>query len=238
MVTKILITGCNGQLGKSIIERFKSTREYETIIGLDMHDNDDSGSDIYFKCDVTNDDEVKNIWKQINYVNCLINNVGIGVFTPTLERSKADFINVFETNVYSVHLMSVNAIKNIPPKTKLRIINLGSLYGNISSDYRIYGNSNRNNSEIYSISKAGVIALTKYFATHFGSDLISINSVSPGGIKRNQSQDFIKNYSNKCPLNRLANVEEISEVIHWLGSNSPSYLNGEDIIVDGGLSKW
>jgi NAD(P)-dependent dehydrogenase (short-subunit alcohol dehydrogenase family) len=238
MVKKILITGCNGQLGKSIIKRFKNTKKYTQIIGIDIHENNESDCDAYFKCDVTSEKQVKNIWKKIKYVNCLVNNVGIGVFSPTLERSKSDFMKIFETNVYSVHLMSVMAIKSIPENNRLRIINLGSLYGNISSDYRIYGESKRNNSEIYSVSKAGVIALTKYFSTHFGSDLISFNSVSPGGILREQSQDFIENYSYKCPLGRLANVDEISEVICWLGTSSPSYLNGEDILVDGGFSKW
>eukprot|EP00828_Plagiopyla_frontata_P027980 TRINITY_DN36268_c0_g1_i1.p1 TRINITY_DN36268_c0_g1~~TRINITY_DN36268_c0_g1_i1.p1 ORF type:complete len:215 (-),score=28.22 TRINITY_DN36268_c0_g1_i1:387-1031(-) len=210
----------------------------DRIIGVDIDDEDKSSCHEYYKCNVTNEQEVDKLWDEINYVNCLINNVGKGVFTHTFERTKEEFIDVFETNVYSMHLMTIKAIKLIPKNNRLRIVNLGSLYGNISSDFRVYGESKRNNSEIYTISKAGVIALTKYFATHFGSDSISINSVSPGGIKRSQSNDFVSNYSNKCPLGRLADVNEIAEIINWLGLLAPSYLNGEDILVDGGFSKW
>lgn len=237
MEIKVLITGSNGQLGKAIINTFRTNNNIR-IIGVDIADEDKSSCHEYYKCDVTNEQEVDKLWDRINYVNCLINNVGKGVFSNTFERTKEEFMDVFETNVYSTYIMTIKAIKLIPQNIRLRIVNLGSLYGHISSDFRIYGESKRNNSEIYTISKAGVIALTKYFATHFGSDLISINSVSPGGIKGSQSDDFIINYSNKCPLGRLADVNEIAEIINWVSLLAPSYLNGEDILVDGGFSKW
>lgn len=237
MEIRALVTGCNGQLGKAIVSTLSTNNDIK-IIGVDIADEDKSSCHEYYKCDVTNEQDVDELWNRIKYVNCLINNVGKGVFNHTFERTKEEFINVFETNVYSTFIMSVKAIKLVPKNTRLRIVNLGSLYGNISSDFRIYGVSKRNNSEIYSISKAGVIALTQYFATHFGSDLISINSVSPGGIKGSQSDDFIFNYSNKCPLGRLADVDEIAKIINWLSLLAPSYLNGEDILVDGGFSKW
>jgi 3-oxoacyl-[acyl-carrier protein] reductase len=237
MEIRVLITGSNGQLGKAIVKTFK-TNDNIRVIGIDITDEDKSSCDEYYKCDVTNEQEVEKIWGRISNVNCLINNVGKGVFSNTYERTKEEFMDVFETNVYSTFIMSIAAIKLIPPNQRLRIVNIASLYGNISSDYRIYGESKRNNSEIYTISKAGVIALTKYLATHYGSDSITINSVSPGGIKRSQSDDFIAKYSNKCPLGRLADANEIAEIVNWLSILAPSYLNGEDIIVDGGFSKW
>ena len=105
-------------------------------------------------------------------------------------------MQVLETNLLSVMLMTNNFLFFHPPKTG-HVINIGSIYGHRSSDYRIYGESKRNNSEAYTASKAGLIAMTKYYAANFAHLGFRFNSVSPGGVLKNQSSDFIEQYSKK-----------------------------------------
>ncbi len=134
--------------------------------------------------------------------------------------------------------MSREAIKIMIKSNLGKIINIGSIYGVNSSDYRIYGKSGRNNSEVYSITKSGIIMFSKYLATHFASDNIQINTISPGGIKSNQSDDFIKNYTKKNPTRRMGCTKDLLPALDFLLSEKNVYTNGENIIIDGGFTKW
>ena len=113
-----------------------------------------------------------------------------------------------------------------------------SIYGSVSSDERIYGVSGRNNSEVYSATKAGVISLTKYMAAHFGKYKIQTNAISPGGIYNNQTEDFVKNYEYKTPMQRMGNIEDLLSTLSYLISDDTSYTNGQNISVDGGFLAW
>jgi NAD(P)-dependent dehydrogenase (short-subunit alcohol dehydrogenase family) len=115
---------------------------------------------------------------------------------------------------------------------------LGSIYGVKSSDERIYGDSGRNNSEVYSVTKAGVIQLTKYMAAHFGKYNIQTNCISPGGIYNGQSDGFVTNYEYKTPSGRMGCPEDITNAFEFLCSRSSDYINGQNIIVDGGFTAW
>ena len=119
-----------------------------------------------------------------------------------------------------------------------KIVNIASIYGSTSSDERIYGTSGRNNSEVYSATKAGVINLTKYMAAHFGKYNIQTNSLSPGGIFNNQTEDFVLNYEYKTPMNRMGNVQDLLSTLFYLISEDTGYTNGQDIAVDGGFLSW
>ena len=119
-----------------------------------------------------------------------------------------------------------------------KIINIGSIYGVNSSDFRIYGESGRNNSEVYSISKSGVIMFSKYLAAHYASNNIQINTISPGGIKKNQSDEFIKNYNLKNPTGRMGRTNDLLPALDFLLDKKNEYINGENIVVDGGFTTW
>ena len=126
----------------------------------------------------------------------------------------------------------------VSSKNHGKIVNIASIYGVKSSDYRIYGSSGRNNSEVYSATKAGIIQLTKYMATHFGKYNIQTNSISPGGIYNGQSEDFVENYKNKTPLGRMGKTADICNALNFLCSEKTDYINGQNIVVDGGFLAW
>lgn len=232
---RVLLTGSNGQLGTTMSQ---SLKHYGCeVIGVDVHDcSENQNLDVYHKVDITDEIEVAGLFSKYNDITCLINNAGIGVFTPTLERTVEEFRSVMEVNLLGTFLMCQAYIRS--QRKNGRIVNIASMYGHQSSDKRIYGLSGRNNSEVYSATKAGVISLTRYLATNFADVGFVVNSVSPGGIFNFQADDFLENYARKSPQNRLGKTEEIAEIVSFLAARAPSHLNGEDILVDGGFTKW
>ena len=110
----------------------------------------------------------------------------------------------------------IKQYKEIESNDIKRVINIASIYGHVSSDYRIYGKSGRNNSEIYTASKAAVIGLTKYYAANYAKFGFRFNSVSPGGIIREQDPEFVDLYSQRCPLERMGFDHEVADLISYL----------------------
>ena len=192
----------------------------------------------YVKLDITKEQEVLNFFKSLKSVDVLINNAGIGVFTPFENRSVDEFMGVVDVNMKGTFLMCRESIKLMKQKNKGKIINIGSIYGMVSSDPRIYGNSGRNNSEVYSMTKAGVLMLTKYLAVHYAPFNIQINSVSPGGVIRKQSEDFIDNYNYRTPVGHMAKDIDLLPALEFLISDNNSYTTGQNIVVDGGFTSW
>ena len=89
------------------------------------------------------------------------------------------------------------------------------------------------------MTKAAVINLTKYLAVYLSKYGIRCNCISPGGVLFKQGPKFIKNYSKKVPMNRMANAEEIVKSVSFLlDDKSSSYINGSNITVDGGFTAW
>lgn len=231
---KVVITGALGQLGKDFTKIL--TNEGCKVVQVDKSSSNNPDVQSF---DITSHDAVIEFWKNHSDVNCLINNAGVGVFSPLEDRTVEDLNHVLSVNVIGNILMTKEFISSSMHSSNIKhVVNIASMYGHISSDYRIYGESGRNNSEIYSASKAGVIALTKYFAANYAHKNFRFNSISPGGVHRNQSSDFLENYSKRNPMNRLADSNEIAKVIKFLVMESPDYMNGEDLKIDGGHSVW
>ena len=115
------------------------------------------------------------------------------------------------------------------------IINLASIYGELGPDWSIYEGTNIANPAAYSASKGGIIQLTKWLATSY-APYIRANAISPGGIFRDQPKSFVNKYSKRVPLGRMATEEDLKGVIAFLASDAASYVTGQTIRVDGGLS--
>jgi NAD(P)-dependent dehydrogenase (short-subunit alcohol dehydrogenase family) len=143
-------------------------------------------------------------------------------------------VNIAGTILMTKNFMKINKHSQIP----LRVVNLGSIYGEVAPDLSIYGDTPRMSSEVYGMTKAAVINFTKYLASFYKGTNARFNCVSPGGIEFNQGPEFKKKYSAKVPLKRMAKPDEISEVICFLLSEKSSYINGENILTDGGFTKW
>lgn len=241
----IIITGCNGQLGSSLVSIFLELGSI--VIGIDnLKKSKIKKKNFYFyNCDISSQPKVQSLFKKLflkfKNVYCLINNAGISIFEPFELRKSKDLDKVINVNLKGTFFCIQNFIKQKKSKTVRSIINISSIYSLISPDPKIYARGDRKNSEIYGATKAGINQMTKYFAVHLSKKNIRVNSVSPGGIFNNknpQSTRFIKKYSNLNPMGRMAQIDEIAGAIIYLASASSSYINGHNIVIDGGMSAW
>ena len=238
MKKRAIITGANGQLGSAFVEALTEKGYFVYAVDLNIEKIKSSENVQPVKLDITDETAVHNFFSSVQSLNVLINNAGIGVFTPFEDRTAAEFKKVMEVNLLGAFLMSQSSVKIMKNSDGGKIVNIASIYGSTSSDERIYGDSGRNNSEVYSATKAGLINMTQYMATHFGKYNIQTNSISPGGIYNQQSEDFVKNYEYKTPMGRMGKTEDLLGALFYLVSEDTKYVNGQDIAVDGGFLAW
>lgn len=124
------------------------------------------------------------------------------------------------------------------------ILNIASDLSVIAPDQRIYEQKGLERKlqpvkpVTYSVIKSGLIGLTRYLATYWPNKDIRSNALSPGGVFNNQDKEFVKNLSNLIPVGRMAKIDEYKGAIQFLCSDSSSYMNGQNIVMDGGRSIW
>ena len=123
------------------------------------------------------------------------------------------------------------------------IINTLSIYGIVAPDQRIYEGSSYegraiNTPAVYSASKAALLGLTRYLATYWAERGVRVNALTPGGVFSGQNETFVRRYSARVPMGRMAEREEMCGALVFLASRASSYVTGQNIVVDGGLSAW
>jgi len=120
------------------------------------------------------------------------------------------------------------------------IVNIASIYGIVGNDQRIYGNSKINSPVSYAAAKGGIITLTRYLAAYWHKKNIRVNTLTPGGIldKKYQNKKFIKKYSEKTILGRMARSDEYNGALLFLMSDASSYMTGANLVIDGGWTAW
>jgi NAD(P)-dependent dehydrogenase (short-subunit alcohol dehydrogenase family) len=243
----IFITGACGQLGKVISQGFLDAGAI--VIGVDIEINksniikDDKIS--YHSLDIANKQSVVDLFNELYRnqisIDVLINNAGVSIFEPFEKRTEDEFVYVTDVNLKGTFFCIQEYFQHQKIYGKGNIVNIASIYGEISPDPKIYLDGDRKNSEVYGATKAGVIQMTKYFAVHLAENGLRVNAVSPGGIynsKNPQSEYFIDEYSKRNPMGRMANVEEMLGAILFLASDASTYVTGQNLVVDGGMSCW
>jgi NAD(P)-dependent dehydrogenase (short-subunit alcohol dehydrogenase family) len=133
--------------------------------------------------------------------------------------------------------------KKLLPLLKLSqgtIINIASMYGHVSPDYRIYKNKNLSNPPSYGAAKAGIIQLTKYLASYLSPFNINVNSISPGAFPfpstKKKFPEFVRELKKKAVLGRIGYPKDLNGITVLLCSDAGKYINGQNICVDGGWS--
>jgi len=118
-------------------------------------------------------------------------------------------------------------------KANSSIINIASIYGVVAPDQSIYP-AGFTKPATYGVTKAGVIQLTRYLAAYWGQKQIRVNCLVCGGVENNQSIDFIKKYSAKTPLGRMARASDFIGILLYLASDQSGYTTGSVLTIDGG----
>ncbi len=240
MTKKVLITGGGTGIGKAIAKAFYEKGYEVYILGrrkekLEEVCNDTNNSINYFICDISNNNDIKQIINELNNIDTLINCAGI--ISSGEEKEKYDYLelnNIIDTNLKGTISMCLQMVDKWKENNiKGNIINIGSIVANNGSKYF----------PIYSASKAGIIAFSKSIASRYGELGIRCNVISPGVIKTPMSyietpdfDDYIEDIENNTPLGRLGNPDDIAKVALFLDSENSLFITGQDIIVDGGYT--
>jgi NAD(P)-dependent dehydrogenase (short-subunit alcohol dehydrogenase family) len=185
---------------------------------------------------------VKAFFAGARQLDVLINNA-ITVSMGTIESSTADdFARAYDSGVRAV-FEAMRAAHPLLKKSKgASVINIASMYGTVSPDPAIYGDSGLNSPPVYGPAKAALIQLTRYMACHWGAEGIRVNAIAPGPFPREELQRaqpaFVERLAAKAPLKRVGQAHEIGGAITFLASDAASYVTGAVLPVDGGWTAW
>ena len=259
----IVITGALGILGRHFTEGFVEMGGEVALVDLPAT-QDEAWIDAlqqkfsrrmrFYGCDITSPEEVRALASKLlgefGKVDILLNNAASkskdleAFFSPFEDYSLNQWHQIFSVNVDGTFLMSQSIGKlMLQQESGGTIINLASIYGILAPDQRIYEGSLLqgrpiNTPAVYAASKAAVVGLTNYLAAYWGDRKIRVNCITPGGVESGQNEIFQKKYSARVPMARMAKAEEIVGAALYLASENAAYMNGHNLVVDGGLSVW
>ena len=154
----------------------------------------------------------------------------------------SDWNAAMNVNLTGMFLVTQACVKQmIKQNKKGSIINICSTYGLNGPDQRIYIKDGKRvafKPVYYTVTKAGVLGFTKYLAAYYAETEIRVNALTPGGVFNNHEEYFVKNYSAKTILGRMAKKDEMNGALLFLASDASSYMTGNNVIVDGGWTAW
>jgi 3-oxoacyl-[acyl-carrier protein] reductase len=235
------VTGASRGIGAAIVRRLGRdgfhvialARNADKLGSIVAEIKDAGGSAEFVTCDIADSAAlaaaIEKTIETHGRLDVLVNNAGITKDGLILRMEDADFQSVIDTNLRSAFIAIRSAARAMMRAKNGRIINISSVSG-------VSGNAGQSN---YAASKAGLIGLSKSVAKELASKNITCNVVAPGFIDTDMTQvlpDQIKQkVQEMIPLRRFGKADEIAGVVSFLASPDASYINGQTIVVDGGM---
>jgi NAD(P)-dependent dehydrogenase (short-subunit alcohol dehydrogenase family) len=244
-----VVTGSAGKLGPVWMAALAGAGA--TAVGIDLPGSGGGSGDHLEAADVTSREELdaarERIEERFGAVEVLVNNAGIdqppgtGAETRAIEDSPAA---EFEATLAVNLVGAFNAIQAFGAGMRDRgsgsIVNIGSLYASIAPDPALYDHLELDppflKPPAYGASKAGLVALTAYFARLWGPSGVRVNALSPGGVAAGQDPEFVRKYCDRVPLGRLAEPDDLVGPLLFLASPASRYVTGQNLRADGGIT--
>ncbi|MFQ5873749.1 MAG: SDR family oxidoreductase [Dehalococcoidia bacterium] len=256
----VILTGAAGQLGPEyadalneaganvvltdVAERLPRSQELAKAL-QDKYGTSPAGltMDLFRKESI--DKAVAEVVQRYGKIDILVNNAA---YNPITADSQAPFeeyrLDIWE-KVLAVDLTGVFLCCQVVGRVMVQqghgvIVNIGSVYGMVGADQRIYGTSGLNSSVAYAAAKGAVINLTRYLAAYWQGKNIRVNSLSPGGVYNPgvQNEEFLQNYCYRTMLGRMAASSDLRGAMLFLCSDASDFITGANLVVDAGWTAW
>ena len=256
----IMLTGSAGRLGTRFAHVLSGAGANLILVDIDKTSNKKLERELIlqyktkptaFCVDISKQSDVKQLAKKImsKYakIDILINNAHFIPRThPKRDASFEDYpLDLWDkttsVNLRALFLCCQEIGRLMLLQKKGVIINISSIYGITGADQRIYGKSRLNSPAFYAATKGAMVNFTKYLAAYWQGKNIRVNTLTLGGVfdeKLHKDKTFIKNYSKKTILGRMANKEDYDGALLFLASDASSYVTGINLVVDGGWTAW
>jgi len=258
-----IVTGGAGFLGQQFSEALSESGANVVVADIDQAAAADCAEKLSNKhnsalgvgLDVTDTASIQNLMdltlEKFGQLDILVNSAALD---PKFD-SKNQFQNVtsfenfplqtwkqaLDVNLTGMFLTCQYASREMKKTGKGSLINICSIYGITGPDQRLYeslGEPRQYKPVYYSVSKAGVLGLTKYIASYYEGTEIRCNALTPGGVERGHDQAFKDAYGSRTVLGRMAFPHEMKGAVVFLASEASSYMTGTNLVVDGGWTAW
>ena len=187
----------------------------------------------------------KEVVARYGKIDILINNAAYNPITKESQAPFEEYALEYWEKVIAVDLTGVFLCSQVVGRQMLKqghgvIVNIGSTYGMVGADQRIYGSSGLNSAASYAAAKGGVINLTRYMAAYWQGKNIRVNCLSPAGVYNPavQNKEFLENYIYKTVLGRMAAPSDLRGTMLFLCSDASDFMTGANLVVDAGWTAW
>jgi len=228
-----LVTGGTRGIGFAIAKRLLVDGVQVVVTGTSANADFPKGGE-YRQVNFLDDESMNNFisFIQDRKFDIVVNNAGINKIGPFADIKINDFDDILKVNLRSAFLICQAAIPSMQVKEWGRIINITSIFGNVTKEFRAP----------YSASKFGLDGMTAALAAELSEYNILANSIGPGFIDTELTRNVLgienmEKIKNKIPIKRLGKVDEIAEFVSWLVSKKNTYITGQNIMIDGGFSR-
>jgi NAD(P)-dependent dehydrogenase (short-subunit alcohol dehydrogenase family) len=254
-----LVTGAAGILGRKFVRGLADAGAQVAVVDLDLSAAAAVAAEVGpsaagFACDVSDPVSVQccveAVCERFGRIDVLHNNAATKtsnprrVFEPFESYDLSTWREVMAVNIDGMFLMAQAVGRRmIAQGWGGSIVQTASIYGLVGPDPRIYEGSDYlggpiNTPAVYAASKAAVVGLTKWLATHWAKEGIRVNCLVPGGVSSGQNPTFAAKYASRVPLGRMARDDEMVPALLYLASDASSYVTGHVLVVDGGWTAW
>ena len=250
-----LITGGSGYLGKEMVKVLAEAGAHVLVNGRHLDKTNAFVTELQKEglavdnavFDITDSNAIKLFFSQsINCLDILINNAYAGGAGTITCNDKKAYIDSYNISLAATHELLLNALPSLRRAVEenqgASIINIASMYGMVSPDLSIYDTPQGANPPFYGAAKAALVQWTRYAACEFGKENIRVNSISPGPFPslsvQQSNPEFINRLNHKVPMGRIGSADEIRGAVLFLASDAASYVNGANLVVDGGWTCW
>jgi NAD(P)-dependent dehydrogenase (short-subunit alcohol dehydrogenase family) len=260
-----IVTGAIGLLGREHCRALAEAGACVVAVDIDMSDTQDFAHELHRNyrvpalgvgVDITQKAEVRSlvnlILERFGRIDILVNNAAINdmVEDPTVACELSRFEcyplelwrRCLDVNVTGAFICSQLLGTQMAANGSGAIINIASTYGLVAPDQRLYrtpdGDQEFYKSPVYPVSKGALLSLTRFLAAYWGRSGVRVNAISPGGVENSQEEYFVRNYSERTPLGRMARPSDFRGALLYLASDASSYVTGANIVVDGGWTIW